>query len=315
MATDPESEMAVPNWVSILGKFHLEGRDLIFEGGVSDVEGRVQFEVGNFVSDQIFGGGRIACKIEFQGSCENSAAGLILYYYPQTGAFVSAALGVGGVLCSVATWGGQQWTHHSAKGPASQLRPDRSYDLSVSVAGSRVSVSLDSVHVLSTDLPFSLPRGQSGLWALGPNNVRVSQFNVAAEAPKVFVVMQFTEPFNELYGDVVAPVCEKAGFRVVRADETYGPGLIIADIARAITEATIVIADITPDNPNVFWEVGYAHALNKPTVLVAQRDRELPFDVSPFRTLFYDNTIGGKARVEEGLRRHLDAIQKQWSAV
>jgi hypothetical protein len=55
----------------------------------------------------------------------------------------------------------------------------------------------------------------------------------------------------------------------------------------------------------VFYEVGYAHALNKPTILIAERNIKLPFDVSPFRTLFYENTIAGKKKIEEGLRKHI----------
>ena len=85
---------------------------------------------------------------------------------------------------------------------------------------------------------------------------------------------------------------------------------MIADIVRQIVDARAVVADITPSNPNVFWEVGYAYALRKPTILIAERGTQLPFDVSPFRTLFYDNTIAGKARIEEGLRKHLAAISE-----
>ena len=43
-------------------------------------------------------------------------------------------------------------------------------------------------------------------------------------------------------------------------------GLIIADIERQILDSQVVIADITPQNPNVYYEVGYAHALRKPTI-------------------------------------------------
>lgn len=58
------------------------------------------------------------------------------------------------------------------------------------------------------------------------------------------------------------------------------------------------------------YEIGYAHALKKPTILLcdkALRDR-LPFDVSGFRTIFYDNSIGGKRRVEEKLEVYLQNI-------
>ena len=59
---------------------------------------------------------------------------------------------------------------------------------------------------------------------------------------------------------------------------------------------------LRPTTPNVFYEVGYAHGIKKATILLSDRTREkLPFDVSGFRTLFYDNTIGGKSDVEARL--------------
>lgn len=175
-------------------------------------------------------------------------------------------------------------------------------------------MKLDGIHIVETNLSFPLPRGQTGVWASGPNDIAVSDFDVRPEQPKLFVIMQFTPPFNELYSDVIISVGREAGFSVVRADETYGPGIIIADIERKILEAKAIIADITPNNPNVYWEVGYAHALHKPTILIAERDTKLPFDVSPFRTLFYDNTIAGKSKIEEGLRKHFAAILTEWYA-
>jgi hypothetical protein len=60
---------------------------------------------------------------------------------------------------------------------------------------------------------------------------------------------------------------------------------------------------ITPNNANVYFEVGYALALAKPTTLLARKGTSLPFDVAGFRVLFmktpsdYEDTIGGKSRV------------------
>ena len=175
-------------------------------------------------------------------------------------------------------------------------------------------MSVDGVRVLHSRLPSALPSGPAGVWAGGRHDIRFSEFEIRGEAPLLFVVMQYTDQFNELYNQVIGPTAEAFGFKVRRADEVTGPGLIIADIERDILRARAVVADITPNNPNVFWEVGYAHALRKPTILIAERGRQLPFDVSPFRTLFYDNTIAGKARIEEGLAKHLEAIQTQWPA-
>ena len=71
------------------------------------------------------------------------------------------------------------------------------------------------------------------------------------------------------------------------------------------------MAEITPPNQNVFYELSYAHALAKPTILLAERGKQLPFDISGYRVLFYDNTIGGKTQVEDGLKKHLTAILRE----
>ena len=123
--------------------------------------------------------------------------------------------------------------------------------------------------------------------------------------------MQFSSSFDDVYSEVIKKVCLEEGIDVVRIDETMGPGVIVQDITREIREANLVIADISPVNANVFYEVGYAHALNKPTILLAEKATKLPFDVSPFRTLFYENSIGGKTKFEEGLRMHVRASLRQ----
>src|SRR5437763_1491957 len=83
------------------------------------------------------------------------------------------------------------------------------------------------------------------------------------------------------YAEVIGPVCQEFGFDCVRGDDVYNNGLIIEDISRSIREASVVIADVTPNNPNVFYEVGFSHGLNKPTILLSDRKRDsLPFDVS-----------------------------------
>lgn len=306
--------MRATRWLSMLGRFETEPNKLIFKGGVTQLQDRRSgFEVGNFVCDLTFGGGLVRSQITFRELGNVSAAGLILYHHPASGGFVSAQLG-GFELCSLRTWGASEWTVHAAHGQREQLKPGQAYDFQVQVTGSRALIKLDGIPVVDTNLPFSLPQGQAGAWAMGPHDIEFSDYQVETKRPKLFVIMQFTDPFNDLYRDVIGPVGEELGWTVVRADETYGPGVIIADIERQIIEAKAIVADITPNNANVFWEVGYAHALRKPTILIAERSTKLPFDVSPFRTLFYDNTIAGKSRIEEGLRKHITAIQGEWSA-
>ncbi|MCY2965310.1 MAG: hypothetical protein NT069_17040 [Planctomycetota bacterium] len=162
---------------------------------------------------------------------------------------------------------------------------------------------------MSTSLPHPVAETQVGIWVTSNSEVIIRDFRIHTHRPKAFVVMQFSTPYNELYQEVIAPVCLEYDIEAERGDNIYSQGTIISEIARKIDEARLVIAEITPSNPNVYYEVGYSHARAKPTILIADRKLDrLPFDVSPFRTLYYENSIDGKRRIEESLRRHIEAI-------
>jgi hypothetical protein len=70
----------------------------------------------------------------------------------------------------------------------------------------------------------------------------------------------------------------------------------------------VVIAEITPLNANVFYEVGYADALNKPLIILAQSGTTLPFDIRGYRVVFYEDVIGGEVKLAESLRKQLRVI-------
>jgi hypothetical protein len=302
----------VRNWMSLFGRFEVDGDAFLFSGGTANIPaGSTNPEVGNFLTNERFGGGKLTATVTFLDSIADASLQFILFFDTQTQVFVAAGIDRY-MLCSVRTWNGNEWRVHEARGGHDQLRVGVPYPLEVEATGSRVSVTLNGVQILTTDLLFPLPKSQCGLWCQSYHRIRVEGFRVEIQKPTVFVVMQFTPPYNELYSEVIRPVCESFDLDVRRADEFYGPGLIIADIERRISESGLVVADISPLNPNVYYEVGYAHALRKPTILVADRETELPFDVSSFRTLFYENTIGGKSKIEDGLKKHLEAVLRKW---
>lgn len=117
-------------------------------------------------------------------------------------------------------------------GDRTALEAGREYAIAVHVTGSRLTLTADGIDVLVTSLPFVIPHNQVGLWCQDITDVRVSDFAVEAERPTAFIVMQFTKPYNELYAEVIQPICNEFQIRSLRADEAYGPGLIVADIAR-----------------------------------------------------------------------------------
>jgi hypothetical protein len=176
------------------------------------------------------------------------------------------------------------------------------------VLGSNISLFVNGSKVSSAQTQIS--RSQVGLLLASTEPIEVRNFYVEEETPKAFVVMQFTESFNTLFEEVIKPVCRQFGYNAIRGDDSFTSGSIINEITQSIQDASVVIADITPDNPNVYYEVGYAHALNKPTILLSDKARDiLPFDVSGFRTLFYEDSIGGKRKVQESLIKHLQSVR------
>lgn len=220
---------------------------------------------------------------------------------------LSAGLNVLGAPYGFAFWNGA-WEGAGGSGHGSSLPLQEWIPLRVTVLGSNVELYVHGVKVASTTR--SMRRGQIGLLLQGTSECAVRNMQVTADSPTCFVIMQFTEEFDVLYTDVIRPVCESHGYKVVRGDDFYTNGQIMEDVAKSIRSAALIIADVTPNNANVFYEVGFAHAINKPTILLSDKKRDrLPFDISGFRTLFYDNTIGGKAVVETRLRQHLDTLR------
>jgi hypothetical protein len=164
------------------------------------------------------------------------------------------------------------------------------------------------VPVLQHVFDKRVTNGQVGLFAVGRSDIKFENVTVESQAGTAFVIMQFSEMYHQLYAEVICPVVEASGLRAYHVGEVFGPGLILEDIVQGIVEAQVVIAEITPVNQNVFYELGYAHALGKPTIPLAERGKQLPFDLSGYRVLIYDNTIAGKRQIEDGLKKHLKAI-------
>jgi hypothetical protein len=74
----------------------------------------------------------------------------------------------------------------------------------------------------------------------------------------------------------------------VRADELFSTGSVIEQIWEQITRAKVLLADLTDKNANVFYELGLAHAANKPVVFTTGSLDDVPFDLRHLRVAVYD---------------------------
>jgi hypothetical protein len=110
--------------------------------------------------------------------------------------------------------------------------------------------------------------------------------------PFAFVLMPFAPQFDDIYRLGIKDACARAGAYCERVDEQIYQGTILARIYQQIAVADIVIADMTGRNPNVFYEVGYAHALDKRVLLLTQDVNDIPFDLSNYPHIVYGKDIG-----------------------
>ncbi|MEY2932389.1 MAG: hypothetical protein RL033_3138, partial [Pseudomonadota bacterium] len=83
-----------------------------------------------------------------------------------------------------------------------------------------------------------------------------------------FVLMPFDSRFNDTYQLGVKQASSEVGAYCERVDEQIFEERILDRIYNQIARADLIIADMTDRNPNVFYEVGYAHALGKPSILL-----------------------------------------------
>ncbi len=120
--------------------------------------------------------------------------------------------------------------------------------------------------------------------------------------------MPFAGSFDGVWETIIRPTVQQIGDTCTRADDVFKPGPIIADVLDSIRKADYLIADLTSRNPNVFYELGVAHELGKPVILLTQSADDVPFDVKHQRYIEYADTVSGASALKAALLRYLANI-------
>jgi hypothetical protein len=126
-----------------------------------------------------------------------------------------------------------------------------------------------------------------------------------------FVIMPFNREFHDVYASIrtsVEGASQGTPLKCFRLDESRPAGRITDRLLQEIQSATLCIADLTGSKPNVMWEVGYAMALRKPTIIITQDGGELPFDIRMMETLRYDRNYLNETLCEPLKRMTIDTI-------
>jgi len=117
--------------------------------------------------------------------------------------------------------------------------------------------------------------------------------DIELEQDLCFVLMPFKASFDRLYKEKIKPTVEACGLKCLRADDLFSPTPILEDVWIHICKSKVIIADVTGRNPNVFYEVGIAHTVGRPVILITQDKADIPFDVAQFRYFLYSDDVDG----------------------
>jgi hypothetical protein len=153
--------------------------------------------------------------------------------------------------------------------------------------------SIESADLLDTsgDRPKLLDIGRDEAHRKAKGTAVVDTKTPVASTETVFVMQPFAGALGGYYDLIFKPAVTQAGMTAVRADaEIFGTGKIIDQIWRGIRSARVLVAELTTKNPNVFYELGLAHALEKPVILVSSNQEDVPFDLRHIRVILYDQS-------------------------
>ena len=103
--------------------------------------------------------------------------------------------------------------------------------------------------------------------------------DIRVDYPQAFVIMPFSQPWSDpVYRQMIRPAVEAAGLACVRGDNPVRVGDLMQTVWDPILVSGVMIAEVSALNPNVFYELGLAHALGKDTFILKQKGSTVPAD-------------------------------------
>lgn len=136
---------------------------------------------------------------------------------------------------------------------------------------------------------------------------------------KCFVIQPFDNgKFDKRYVDIFEPAIKKADFEPYRIDNDLSVRIPIDEIEKGISESSICFAEITTDNPNVWYELGFAFACDKDVIMVCSEERQgkFPFDIQHRHIITYKtSSTSDFNNLEDTITRKIKAFQQKTKTV
>lgn len=126
-----------------------------------------------------------------------------------------------------------------------------------------------------------------------------------SSAKRVFVIMPFSKNLRWVYENAIRPVCQDLDVDVLRGDDISHQRNILRDVVEGLINSDAIVADLTGNNANVYYELGAAHALMRPVIMLAQDVKRIPFDLRSHRVLAYSSEESLRGDFQQRLRQTL----------
>jgi hypothetical protein len=198
-------------------------------------------------------------------------------------------------------------------GTTCELIEEMEYSIKITLKDNLLSVFVDGMNIFDN---YKIGKRSNKYIGLGSYDAAVEFFYIEVLAYKetnCFVVMPFDYQRNFLYEYVIKPTLDKHHkylFKHFRADESLTTGKISEEITDFINKSEIIIADITNKNPNVFYELGFAHCAKRAALLLIEKEEgkklDIPFDIQDFRCYSYIFSKDGFEKLTETLNALLE---------
>jgi copper chaperone CopZ len=138
-----------------------------------------------------------------------------------------------------------------------------------------------------------------------------------SEEKTCFVIAPIGEPeskirerSDKILRHVITPVAQECGYKPIRADDISEPGIITTQVIQHIVDDELIIADLTGQNPNVFYELAIAHAFKKPLIQIIEKGEQIPFDIASTRTIYIDHTdLDDVDKAKKEISRQIKSVE------
>ena|GEM_PF-3297327 len=131
------------------------------------------------------------------------------------------------------------------------------------------------------------------------------------EEKKAFAIMSFKDEYDNVYDRSIVPAFKECGYYCNRADKNLGAENIPHRVIKEIIEADIVLADISENSPNVFYELGVSHSIDNKTFTIISSEKEIPFDFASYRVIKYENNKSGLELLKYRLTAQINSFDKK----